>query len=665
MSDMDDVLPAELRAVFKLSLLPYDVILAAAEEGDRKRPPVLRTLVESILFSRRFVPSYLLVLVITVLLWGLIKRAKVYISRRGRKSRPQDDRPATPSVASSSSSTLRGTESPSIKSDGVSEDTPLLAEAQLSGGRRRSTPLRAWHKIRSLLLYQPKPQRSLTAPKNTLPANESTLVILLFLGLNLFYLFYNMPLSRAMVFTLADRAGLLFVANLPVLYKFAAKNNEPLQWITGWSYEGLNIFHRRLGEWMTVAAVVHVIGMVVAFYDLIAPSGYTLGWYLTRKIIIFGMIAFVCYVGIYFTSIGYFRQALYELFLASHIFLQVGALVMLFLHHHDARPYVGAAMTIWALDRLVSRMLCKTASFVATLQIAADKETVLLYCDVPLKRRSWVGMKSGWCAGQHVFLTVPDMGTKHKLQAHPFTIASPAPPRETSVESWPLQLTIRAQDGFSRDLLEYAKLHQHTRVYMDGPYSSNEVLKAVRRSDRVCLIAGGSGIAVTYPFAWDREVKSSSAKDIVNDRVVYAKGVKVKPSIKKSSTTLDESRFAQFWIRQDANHEAWVTMLPSTEEASSSTACPANVSPDTRNALDLITHRFDTRSATGEHQRPDVKAELEAWVRGDVKQKIDMQQSICVVVSGPDGLVKDVQNTVASLVRVGWNIDIHVEKFGW
>jgi len=86
---------------------------------------------------------------------------------------------------------------------------------------------------------------------------------------------------------------------------------------------------------------------------------------------------------------------------------------------------------------------------------------------------------------------------------------------------------------------------------------------------------------------------------------------------------------------------------------------------DTGNALDLVTHRFDTRSATGEHQRPDIKAELEAWIRGEVKQQIDMQDSICVVVSGPDALVRDVQNTVASLVREGWKVDIHVEKFGW
>ncbi|KAK5102175.1 hypothetical protein LTR70_007486 [Exophiala xenobiotica] len=661
---MDDAIPSELRAVLKLSLSSRDNIVAAAAEGGERRIPVLRELIQAILFSRRFTPSYILVMVTTILLWGSVKWLITCVRSRKKKKRLQEERPAAASIASSSSSTLQGTESPPSKDDNVSEATPLLAEAQLRVRRPRSAPVRTWHRIRSLMLRQPKPIPSVTAPKNTLPANETSMVILLFLALNLFYLFYRMPLSRAMVFAFADRAGIAFVVNLPVLYTFAAKNNQPLQYITGWSYEGLNIFHRRLGEWMTVAAILHAIGMVVAFYDLIAPSGYTLGWYLTRKIILLGTIAFCFYLGIYFTSIGYFRQAFYELFLALHIFLQVGALVMLFFHHHTARPYVGAALAIWALDRLVSRMLCKTGSFIATLQIAADKETVLLYCDVPLRKRNSFGMKGGWHAGQHVFLTVPEMGTKHKLQAHPFTIASPAPKRGTSDETWPLQLTIRAQDGFSRDLLEYAKLHQHTRVYMDGPYSSNEVLEAVRNCDRLCLIAGGSGIAVTYPFAWDREVESNTAKDIVYDRVFYANGVKVRPTIKKSFPLLDESRFAHFWIRQDTSHEAWLTMLPSTEQPSYDVSSEG-VTANTGNTLDLVTHRFDTRSATGEHRRPDIKAELEAWLRGDIKQKIDMQHNICVVVSGPDALVRDVQNTVASLVREGWNVDIHVEKFGW
>jgi len=108
-------------------------------------------------------------------------------------------------------------------------------------------------------------------------------------------------------------------------------------------------------------------------------------------------------------------------------------------------------------------------------------------------------------------------------------------------------------------------------------------------------------------------------------------------------------------------------MLPRIDDGHSmSESRPAGV----EHGLDLITHRFDTRSAATEasyKERPDMKAELQVWVRGDldIKQKMDSQQSICVIVSGPDGLVRDVQNAVADLVREGFTIEVHVEKFGW
>ncbi|KAJ9659330.1 hypothetical protein H2198_003206 [Neophaeococcomyces mojaviensis] len=662
---MDDVLPVELRTAFKLALRSRSAIAAALDEPEKRpRLPVFQDIVEAILFTRSFLPSYIAVVVIAILAWTLAKWCATYVSCLRRKRRLQNNSPASSSVASSSSSTLQGTESPPLKDDDTLEDTPLLAEAQLQPEPLRSFGSRIWCYIRSSLLHQPKPIPALTAPKNSLPPNETTIVILLFLALNLFYLFYRMPLTRAMVFAFADRAGLLFVVNLPILYVLAAKNNQPLKWLTGWSYEGLNIFHRRLGEWMTIAAVLHAIGMVIAFYDLIAPSGYTIWWYLTRRIIIFGMIAFVLYLGIYFTSIGYFRQALYEVFLVLHIFLQVTALVMLYFHHHDARPYVGAAIGIWILDRGISRIVFKTKSAIATLAIAADAETVLLHCEIPLQRpRFWqFGIFCGWHAGQHVFLTVPGMDLQHRWQAHPFTIASPAPPRKSGVDSWPLQLSIRAQDGFSRKLLEYAKLHQHAKVLLDGPYSSDDVLHAMRNSDRVCLVAGGSGIAVTYPFAWDRKAAATGPKDILHNRARYVDGVKKKPNVKRKNV-IDESRFAHFWVRQEASHESWVTMLPRADSIMPTSESRLD---GAEYGLDLITHRFDTRSTnTGSKERPDMKAELQAWVRDDLQAKSDKKQSVCIIVSGPDGLVRDVQNAMAGLVREGWNIEVHVEKFGW
>lgn len=651
---MADTLPLELQAILKITLASHEQIVSVLND-ERRQAPAVRDIIESILFTRRFLPTYLIVLAVSVLLYSATSQILRWTTRRGGS---RNTRHVSPSIASSSSSTLQGAESPPLKSNASLESTPLLAEAQIRAVRNRPTYVRIWHNLRALLVHQPKPMAALTAPRNSLPPNETSLAILALLVLNLFYLFWNMSLSVRHAFAFADRAGLLFTVNLPVLYILAAKNNQPLQWLTGWSYEGLNVFHRRLGEWLTVAAVLHVVGMVIGFYQLLAPFGYTLSWYLSRRIIILGLLAFIFYMTIYLTSIGYLRKLFYELFLALHIVLQVGALAFLFFHHPNARPYVGAAVAIWVLDRLVSRMVFKTRAFIATFEIAKDGQTVLVHCDIPLKSRWISGMQSGWFAGQHVFLTVPELGSLHRLQAHPFTIASPAPPRNGRDKSWPLQLTIRAQDGFSRELVEYAKLHQHAKILLDGPYSSKEVLHAVENADRVCLIAGGSGIAVTYPFAWARLASDITCSEIVHDRKRYVNGKKCTPTIAR--TPLFDDGLAHFWIRQDASHESWITMLPSTSLEASS-----EHSQHAQSALDLITHRFDTRSATGMNQRPDVPAELEAWIRGDLKEDRNPKQKVCIVVSGPDGLVRDVQNTVARLVGEGWNLEIHVEKFGW
>lgn len=650
---MTEATSDELRTVFRLALKSQRHILTTLDHDARQRDPsAFRSLIEAILFTRRFVPTYLIILLVLVLVHGTCKKIRrVVITRKSiypsEKTLRRDVKSPRSSASSSTLDVTSGTLSKDVEID---EQTHLLSIA--NSRYTRSLHQRTWARIRSFLLWQPRPIPALTAKYNTLPENETSIVILLFLALNLFYLIHRSDTSKYAAFAVADRAGLLFVVNLPILYVLAAKNNQPLKWLTGWSYEGLNVFHRRLGEWMTVMAIVHFTGMLISYYQLLAPAGLSLGWYLTRKIIIYGWIGGSAYMLIYATSIGYVRQKSYELFLASHIFLQVAGLVMIFLHHNNARLYVGAAAGIWVLDRIVTRWLLKTRSFIATLEIASDGDTVLLYCDIPLRRAGLFtrGIVRGWHAGQHVFVSVPGISLKHRAQAHPFTIASPAPVASSEAQSWPLLLVIRAQDGFSRELLEYTKLHQHTVVHLDGPYGSDDVLETIQASDRVCLVAGGSGIAVTYPLASASQVQLSLPDDLVQNRARYINGVKTLPKLQRLTCPNAGARFAHFWVRQDERHEQWIKLLPRAGHSTDQNEL----------AYDLITNRYQTRH--GSHtERPDMKVELRSWVH----RSTAMSDGICVVVSGPDGLVRDVRNMAADLVRDGWRISVCVEKFGW
>lgn len=725
------VLPEEFLQILRLSLKSSDHLISTLE-APAPGTGQIRKIIEAILWHRKFVLTYYAVVGLVIALacgHGLSKKALRWHRNRRKNEQQRGESAASETdspTASSSSSTLRGSITPPQKDDDVSsfdceETTPLLVQNNnMSPSPRRPSLL---NRLRSFLMYQPRPVRALTAPANVLPANGTSLLVVLFLAVNMFYLLYRMPGDFTFVFILADRAGLVFVVNLPILYVLAAKTNQPLKALTGWSYEGLNLFHRRLGEWMVAVSVIHMLGMFAVWYAYLRSLGYTLSIYLSSKVVYMGLLTIVSYYIIYVTSVGWFRQLYYELFLGLHILFQVSALAFLFFHYPTAKPYVVATLAVWAVDRLLWRMTMSSRRFIATLEVAPDNHTVLVHCDVDL-RRKMMGIRShlhhGWLPGQHVFLTVPAMGFKYRFQAHPFTIASPAPPQDAGAKSWPLQLVIRSIDGFSLDLLNYARHHQHCEVILDGPHGGVEALEAARHADRVCFVAGGSGIAVTYPLAWSNRVQQSmQAQAVASSRAVYKGGVKVVPSIVDRGPLIAPSRYAHFWVRQDPFHREWITMYPRassvkvydqetldsmfnhTKDPVAEEEGEGDEEGDREDTVSLITRAFDTRLPGPEGGRPDMQSEIWNWAtsvpapsasasaspsssrssssmtlsvpspRPSASKPVASRGSprshhkICIVVSGPDGLVRDVRNVAAQLVLDGWDVDVWVEKFGW
>ncbi|KAL8987198.1 MAG: hypothetical protein Q9177_003573 [Variospora cf. flavescens] len=437
-----------------------------------------------------------------------------------------------------------------------------------------------------------------------------------------------MPLSIPMLFVFADRASLLFVANLPLLYLFAAKN-QPIKLLTGYSYESLNIVHRRLGEVMCLLALVHSAGMIGVWYTILRPTGFSLAKFLLSKIVLLGIGAFVAYELIYFTSLGSFRQRWYELFLALHVSLQVLALVLVWFHHHNSRPYVGVALAIFLIDRLLYRMSFKLHSARASLTVCEDGRTVIV-CTEPILTKKWqyldyiwgAGVTKRWKPTEHVFLTVPELSRKHVIQAHPFTIASVAPdPYASSAE---LKLIIRAQDGFSKDLLTYAKGHDAVMVRLDGPYGSQNALHLLQQSDLVVVVAGGSGIAVALPLIWAIG-SSSKFRDVEQLRVT--------------------SSILLVWIIRHASHAAWAG---------------SHIDVLRKCGVEVI-----MPPPTAKNGHPDVPNIVTSWIAAHDDNMFSGKAKTGVVCSGPDGMNRSVRNTCSSLLAHGRNVDVEVEKFGW
>ncbi|TVY57466.1 Ferric reductase transmembrane component, partial [Lachnellula suecica] len=400
--------------------------------ADEPHPnPRVRKLVEGIVFSRRFILTYHAIILGIILVLSATHWTNKLIRWRRRRTTKLlllgaeseydgDAKTVTPypgmdeitigeieGSSSSGSSTLEGTLSPPQKDLDSSEETPLLHQGHVLQPlypRRTIISL-----IRAYLMYQPRPTPIF---KKVLPSNGTSLALLAFVGLNVFYMFFHINFTMFETFVLADRFGLLFVANLPYLYILAAKN-QPLKFLMGQSYESLNLIHRRLGELLCLDALLHFGGMVVAWYEIIRPNGFGLIRFLLLKMTFLGLVAFISYELLYFTSLASFRQRWYELFLGFHIILQVVALVFVFFHHSAARPYVGVSLAIFLIDRLVYRIGAKSTTVEAKATIMEDDETVKLSTNITIQHpRRYPGIlgkpiTAGWLATDHIFITIP------------------------------------------------------------------------------------------------------------------------------------------------------------------------------------------------------------------------------------------------------------------
>ena len=619
--------------------------LKATTDSDKglpeQRDPRSRKLVEGVMFSRRFVPTYhLIILGFICLLSAIHWTEKVIRWRRGRayrfrflgakdvyetietSSSTAGDRQDLDGIYSSSSSTAKGSASPPSKS--LNEQTPLLDTAQaLQPLPRRWSVYRT---AKSILMYQPRP---IPIVNKTLPSNGTSLTILAFIALNIFYIFFHINLNLFELFVLADRFGMVFEANLPLLYLLAAKN-QPLRFLTGRSYESLNIFHRRLGELLCLAAFFHSSGMMVVWYTLIRPNGSGLAHFLLVKMILLGIGALISYELLYFTSLATFRHRWYELFLGSHITLQVAALGFVFFHHPTARPYVGIALGIFLFDRLIYRSRIKSTTIGAYTKILEDEDTVRLSSFVFLQPKTrWAAIFggsiiTGWKATDHVFLTVPSLSNKHIIQAHPFTISSSAPLH--GAEEARLELLIRAQDGFSRDLLNAARLHQHLTIRLDGSYGSSHARTMLEDSDLAIVVAGGSGIAVGFPLIHHLlDISRSTNTEIAIPYQVFRQKVIL------------------IWVIHEEAHLSWVGR-------------PALADAENRGAEIIIPQ------ATEEIGRPELPQMICEIVKNSAGEG---GKKTRVVVSGPDSMGRSVRNICACLLREGRDIDVAIEKFRW
>nr|XP_019048478.1 hypothetical protein I302_02250 [Kwoniella bestiolae CBS 10118]OCF27408.1 hypothetical protein I302_02250 [Kwoniella bestiolae CBS 10118] len=159
-----------------------------------------------------------------------------------------------------------------------------------------------------------------------------------------------------------------------------------------------------------------------------------------------GIVAWSAFAFIGLTSIPIIRKRMYGLFWASHWIGFVTAIVALMFH----KPYTGLFATICLLlytKDLILRLILKTrvvpAKIIAFPAPSSDLSSGSTQIILPLR--------SGWRAGQHVFIRVPalrEMGGMAWLENHPFTIGSG--------EGGELVLIVKKAGDWTRNLYDFA-----------------------------------------------------------------------------------------------------------------------------------------------------------------------------------------------------------------
>lgn len=598
-------------------------------------------LLEGVNFSRKFIHSYNLVLLLVIFVvaaarrrvgWNARQRKERVISAEQKQEQAKNrytDVLSDEGCSLDSSSTLSGSATPpDVKGKADDEYQSLLRQTDNVQASKWTLVVR---KLKAFLAYQPRP---IPVFNKIMPDNGTTLAVLVLLAINIFYCLYGIPLESRMLFVYADRFGCAFMANLPLLYLLAAKN-QPIKRLTGDSYESLNIFHRRLGELMCFLALLHAAGTLGVWYTMLLPLfRITLWHFLTNNLVLLGIGAFISYETLYFTSLGSFRQRWYELFLLSHVVLQFAALIFLWFHYHTARPYVAVSFGIVLVDRVIFRMMLRSTTMQASTTVLEDGETVMVSMSWAIaessnRRLLPQSTMSGWKPTDHIFLTIPALSRSAVLQAHPFTIASSSPnlAQGRGFHAW-LSLLIRGRDGFSKDLLNYAHENDSVQVRMDGPYGTSRPLETLDDSDVAIVVAGGSGIAVAFPLIWALLQPNSALNN--PEAVALQRFIQTK------------RRVCLLWVIHSRSHLSWV---------------PEERLEELREwGLDLC-----ITAPTAEKGRPDVPQIMNNWVYkyacGDKR--------IGIVVSGPDGMNRTARNTCSDMLRRGKNVHVMVEKFGW
>ncbi|GIZ43008.1 hypothetical protein CKM354_000625400 [Cercospora kikuchii] len=330
---------------------------------------------------------------------------------------------------------------------------------------------------------------------------------------------------------ISNRLGILAVANIPLVWLFAARNN-PLLWVSGWPYPVFSQFHRWTARITALLAIAHGIGYSIT-------NSYKKTYYVTwdESYWRWGVVALLAICVLIATSIPILLARCYDLFLIMHTAFAAVVLGGVYYHHNELLErntyhlFIWIAVAVWIAERLL-RLVRITQNGYA--QISTYAKLTLPEGSDMLRLDVTEHFKSSHHApglGQYYFIREP---LRWKgWESHPFTLCSW--PLSTSAPNSGREVTkgaaievnthrsnesdmgysflISPRTGFTSRLKSLASSpapssaispqrveHQgrKIRLLLEGPYPATTPALGPSVS-MLLLVAGGSGISSCIP----------------------------------------------------------------------------------------------------------------------------------------------------------------------
>lgn len=415
---------------------------------------------------------------------------------------------------------------------------------------------------------------------------------------------------------IADRAAHICIYLVPVLLLFGGRNNF-LIWVTQWKFSTFNTFHRWIGRFVLILALIHGCS-----YSRVFSLAHDYTSAMATTFITWGAVTLTAGSLMIFQGLLFLRRRWYETFLVVHIVLALVFVIGAWCHVSDLgyANILYACFAVWGLDRTVRVARILTFGFpTAQVSLLDDK------LEVKVPRPSHWKPVPGGCAWLH-------FGDKLWFwQSHPFCYIW-----DDSSITFYCKIHSGITQKIQKMLLATNEQTLSIRVAVEGPYGHSSPIK--HHSD-VCFLAGGNGFPGIF----------AEFKDLLH-ALDSKQRVKLHWVVKEVSLFLSMAKHLKSLPRGNKEINVYITSTLSSAEL----MLTSDFEKDEKKAFGRFTDL--------QGQFPDInfysgRPDFEAVMSFDIE---DASNSIAFVCCGPGIMVDDLRSfAVVAIDKTEKRIDFY------